>query len=121
MAPPADLPFVTRPDPDAALLRRVAAGDEDAFEVLYDRHTPVLLAVALRIVRTNADAEDVVQQSWVKAWQAARTFDPARGASFKTFAYTRFSTLFFCGMPPPLMTRSMGTPYLPIRSRITRV
>ena len=38
-----------------------------------------------------------------------------------TLAYTWFSTAFFCGMPPPLMTRRIGTPCSSMRSRITRV
>lgn len=71
---------MSRPDPDLGLLRRVARGDEDAFEALYDRHTPVLLAVALRIVRVAVDAEDAVQQAWVKVWQIAGEHDPERGS-----------------------------------------
>jgi len=62
-----------------ALLRRVATGDTDAVEALYDRHTPLLYSVALRIVRSAADAEDVLQQAWVKAWESARSHDPSRG------------------------------------------
>src|SRR5580704_3427531 len=40
---------------------------------------------------------------------------------FSTLAYTRFNTSFFCGMPPPLITRWIGTPCASIRSRIIRV
>ena len=38
-----------------------------------------------------------------------------------TFAYTRFRTSFFCGIPPALITRCTRTPLLDIRSKITRV
>ncbi len=68
------------PDPDLPLLQRVAAGDADALEALYDRHTPLLLPVALRILRVASDAEDALQQTWVQAWRAARAFDPVRGS-----------------------------------------
>jgi RNA polymerase sigma-70 factor, ECF subfamily len=71
---------MTRPDPDIQLLRRVASGDADALEVLYDRHTPLLFPVAVRIVRSAADAEDVVQQAWLKVWEIAGTYDPERGS-----------------------------------------
>src|SRR5690242_17000500 len=79
MPAPPEAPPVTRPDPDLGLIRRVANGDADALEVLYDRHTPLLLGMALRIVRVQADAEDVVQQAWVKVWEIAGDHDPARG------------------------------------------
>jgi RNA polymerase sigma-70 factor (ECF subfamily) len=75
-----DAPSMTRPDPDLGLIRRAADGDADALEVLYDRHTPLLLGMALRIVRVQADAEDVVQQAWVKVWEIAADHDPARGS-----------------------------------------
>jgi RNA polymerase sigma-70 factor (ECF subfamily) len=71
---------MTRPDPNVQLLRRVAAGDADALEALYDRHTPLLFPVAVRIVRSNADAEDVLQQAWLKVWEIAGTYDPQRGS-----------------------------------------
>lgn len=70
---------MSRPDPDLPLIRRVAEGDPDALEALYDRHTPLLYPVALRIVRIAADAEDVLQQSWIKAWDRAADYDPTRG------------------------------------------
>jgi RNA polymerase sigma-70 factor (ECF subfamily) len=71
---------MTRPDPNLQLLRRVAAGDADALEALYDRHTPLLFPVAVRIVRSHADAEDVLQQAWLKVWEIAGTYDPERGS-----------------------------------------
>lgn len=71
---------MTRPDGDQLLIRQVAAGDADALEALYDRHTPLLYPVALRIVRTPADAEDVLQQAWVKVWASARAYDASRGS-----------------------------------------
>jgi RNA polymerase sigma-70 factor (ECF subfamily) len=71
---------VTRADPAILLVRRVANADADALEALYDATTPLLYSVALRIVRSETDAEDVVQQTWVKAWKAARSYDPSRGS-----------------------------------------
>jgi RNA polymerase sigma-70 factor, ECF subfamily len=71
---------MTRADPTSQLLRRVASGDADALEALSDRHTPLLFPVAVRIVRSHADAEDVVQQAWVKVWEIAGAYDPERGS-----------------------------------------
>lgn len=62
------------------MLMRLRAGDTGAMDALYDRFTPLLYSVALRITGRAADAEDVVQQTWTQAWQRARSYDPARGS-----------------------------------------
>ena len=61
-------------------MRRVCAGDTKAFEELYDRHTPMLYAVVLRIVGSAHEAEEVLQDAWLQAWKRAESWDPARGA-----------------------------------------
>ena len=67
------------PELDRSCMDRLRAGDTTALEELYDRHTPMLYAVVLRIVGRAADAEEVLQDSWVQAWRRAETWDPARG------------------------------------------
>jgi RNA polymerase sigma-70 factor (ECF subfamily) len=62
-----------------ALIRRVAAGDRDAFGRFYDRYAPLVYPLVLRIVRDRADAADVLQEVFWEAWQGATTYDPARG------------------------------------------
>jgi RNA polymerase sigma-70 factor (ECF subfamily) len=64
---------------DLECVRRLEAGDASALEELYDRYTPLLYPVALRILKSAAEAEDVVQQAWVQAWQGAAGYDPRRG------------------------------------------
>ena len=71
---------MTRPDADLSLIRRVAEGDADALEALYDRHTAMLYQLALRIVRVAADAEEVLQQAWLKVWDRAGDHEPSRGS-----------------------------------------
>ena len=67
--PPAAL---ARPDaPPANLLDRLAQGDEAALEALYTRYSQAIYALALRIVRQPALAEDVVQETFIRAWRAA--------------------------------------------------
>jgi RNA polymerase sigma-70 factor (ECF subfamily) len=65
-----------RPDePDRALAERVLAGDEPAFRRLYQRHTPRLYQLALRLVGGDTtEAEDVVQDTWVKATEKLDAF-----------------------------------------------
>jgi RNA polymerase sigma-70 factor (ECF subfamily) len=62
------------------LVRRTAAGDRAAFAALYDETSAKLFGVALRILRRRDLAEDVVQESFVVAWERARDFDPVRGS-----------------------------------------
>ena len=66
--------------PMTSLVPAIANGDVDAFEALYDRHSSVLYALLLRILGNAEDAEEVLQESFVKAWKSATTFDPARGS-----------------------------------------
>jgi len=55
------------------------AGDTRALEELYDRHNGLLYSVALRIVRSGADAEEVLQESWLQIWRGAGTYNETRG------------------------------------------
>jgi RNA polymerase sigma-70 factor (ECF subfamily) len=67
---------------DAEALRAVARGDESAFARVYDRYSPILLGLLLRILRSRPEAEDVLQEVFLQVWQQARSFDPARGRAF---------------------------------------
>jgi RNA polymerase sigma-70 factor (ECF subfamily) len=65
-----------RPGPDEAteeteLLARVAAGEADAFRSLVDRHLQTVLAVARRMLRDDAEAEDVAQDTMLRLWRNA--------------------------------------------------
>lgn len=65
---------------DGALVRRVAGGDETAFMSLYDRHAVLLFGTALRFLRDRDAAAEVVQETFLAAWQRAAQFDAARGS-----------------------------------------
>ena len=52
----------------------------DAAAELYDRYAPQLYALARRIVRNEADAEDVIQEVFSQAWQRAASYDANRGS-----------------------------------------
>ncbi|HVF44574.1 MAG TPA: sigma-70 family RNA polymerase sigma factor [Pyrinomonadaceae bacterium] len=67
---------------DAELLRAVARGDESAFARVYDRYSPILLGLMLRILRSRAEAEDVLQEVFLQVWQRAHSFDASRGRAF---------------------------------------
>jgi RNA polymerase sigma-70 factor (ECF subfamily) len=61
------------------LIRRMAAGDREAFGPFYDRYAPLVYPLVVRIVRDRTDAADVLQDVFWEAWQGAPAFDPARG------------------------------------------
>lgn len=61
---------------DAQLLRRVAAGDEDAFGAFCARYEPVLLARIDAMLRDPHAARDVVQETLLRVWQNAARRDP---------------------------------------------
>jgi RNA polymerase sigma-70 factor, ECF subfamily len=65
---------------DVALLRRMAAGDEQALGALYDRWHAVVHGVVARMLRQPDDVEDVVEEAFWQAWRQASRFDPTRGA-----------------------------------------
>lgn len=64
---------------DADLVASIARGDRRALASLYDRHSALLLGLALRIVRDRREAEDLLHDVFLEAWRSAKDFDPKRG------------------------------------------
>ncbi len=64
---------------DGALVRRMAAGDESALGLLYDRWSPLLHSVARRILNDPDDAEEVLEEAFWQAWRQAGRYEEGRG------------------------------------------
>ena len=62
----------------ATLLSRCGIGDRAAFAALYEGTSSHLFAVVLRINRDRTQAEDILQEVYVKVWRAAQSFDAAQ-------------------------------------------
>jgi len=70
---------------DAVAVARARAGDSDAFRVLVERHSRSLFRLAFRMTGNQQDAEDVVQESFLRAYKQLAKFDER--ASFGTWLY----------------------------------
>jgi RNA polymerase sigma-70 factor (ECF subfamily) len=70
---------------DLGLVARTRAGDTDAFRVLVERHSRALFRLAYRMTGNQQDAEDVVQDSFLRAYKQLARFDER--ASFGTWLY----------------------------------
>lgn len=72
-------------DPDRELVERARGGERAAFDLLVARYQRRLLRLVLRLLRDQAEAEDVVQETFLKAYRALPRF---RGeAAFYTWLY----------------------------------
>jgi RNA polymerase sigma-70 factor (ECF subfamily) len=65
---------------DAGLLQRVVTRDTAALADLYDRHSRLLFGLILRILRDRGEAEEVLQEVFVRIWTRADSYDPRRGS-----------------------------------------
>ena len=70
---------------DPVLVAQARSGDADAFRALVDRHSRSLFRLAYRMTGNEQDAEDVVQESFLRAYRQLGKFDER--ASFGTWLY----------------------------------
>jgi RNA polymerase sigma-70 factor (ECF subfamily) len=67
---------------DVELLHAIKDGDEQALASLYDRYRLILFGLILRILHSQSEAEDVLQEVFLQVWQRASNFEEARGRPF---------------------------------------
>src|SRR4029078_10709536 len=66
---------------DIALLDRIARRDQGGLAELYARHCRLLFSLILRILRDRGEAEDVLQEVFVRVWDRADSYNPSLGAA----------------------------------------
>jgi RNA polymerase sigma-70 factor (ECF subfamily) len=64
---------------DLKLMQSIAARDPQALRSLYDRYSGLVFALALRILRDRAEADELLSDVFWELWSRAERFDPARG------------------------------------------
>lgn len=72
---------------DAELAALVAAGDRRALESAFEAYSGAVKSMALRVLRDDSLAEDVVQDTFVTFWKSPGRYDPGRG-TLRTFLLT---------------------------------
>jgi len=70
---------------DAAAVERTLSGEREAYRVLVERHSAYVYRVAFRMMGNSHDAEEVVQEAFLRAYQKLRQF--AGNANFGTWVY----------------------------------
>ena len=67
------------PPQEQQILERMAQGDGEALRELYDRHARAIYSLAVRLLRSQPDAEDIGQEVFAQAWTQAGRYDASRG------------------------------------------
>lgn len=62
------------------LVRRIAGGEQEALAQLYDRYSSLLMTLARRILRREADAEEVLQEVLLQVWNQAHRYETSRSS-----------------------------------------
>lgn len=70
----------------AGTLGAVARGDGEAMADLYDRTSPKLFGICLRLLGSRAEAEEALQETYVTVWGKAGTFDAAKASAITWLA-----------------------------------
>lgn len=73
--------------PDEQLMIRIADGDRMAYRSLVERHLGGFLAFASRLSGDRAEAEDILQEAFLRLWKNAVRWDPGRNVRFTTWFY----------------------------------
>jgi RNA polymerase sigma-70 factor (ECF subfamily) len=72
---------------DESLMGRITRGDQQAFASLVKRHSGLFFTAAYRMCHQEQEAEDIVQEAFLKLWQKPDAFDASKGVKFTTWMY----------------------------------
>ena len=96
---------LTQPYDEFSLVTSLQAGDPKAFEELYYRFAPNLLSIIFHYVRDQSQAQDLLQDSFIKIWCNLHRYDPTKGGLFTwMFAITRNTTFRYLSSEHTLLS-----------------
>jgi RNA polymerase sigma-70 factor (ECF subfamily) len=72
---------------DESLISQIQEGSHVAFATLVNRHSNRFYRIAYRLVSSKDDAEDIVQDAFLKLWNRPNLWDPSKGTKFTTWFY----------------------------------
>jgi RNA polymerase sigma-70 factor (ECF subfamily) len=72
---------------DAEMIGKIVHRDREAFDLFYERYAQIIFNLCIRILKDEAESEDVMQEIFVQIWKEAERFDSSR-ASVKTWLFT---------------------------------
>lgn len=75
------------PFDDKSLILQIQEGKHEAFVELVNRHSKRFYNIAYRLLFSKNDAEDIVQQAFLKLWERRLFWNPYKGAKFTTWFY----------------------------------
>ena len=75
------------------VMTRIAKGDDEAFEILVNRHQTSVLNLVYRFIGDRTQAKDLGQEVFLRIWQSAKTYEPK--AKFTTWIYRITTNLCF--------------------------
>lgn len=106
---------------DDQLMQAVALADAKAFSLLMGRHVPKMTALARRITLNFHDADEVVQEGFLRVWTNAPRWKADGPAQFRTWLQRIVTNLAIdrCRKPKPLPLEAAGDPPDPARDAET--
>ena len=72
---------------DESLIRQIQKGSHEAFSALVNRHSNRFYCIAYRLLFNKGDAEDVVQEAFLKLWDRPQLWNSSKQAKFTTWFY----------------------------------
>jgi RNA polymerase sigma-70 factor (ECF subfamily) len=96
------------------LLERFRDGDEGAVKTVYERFRGPVFAISLSVLHDHGLAADATQQTFIKAWQAATTYDPDRELAPWIYAIARRTAIdIFRKQSRSLVSEEVDSPHFP--------
>lgn len=80
---------------DESLMLRIGEGDQVAYGILVNRHLNMNLGFAYKLLGNKAEAEEVMQEAFIRVWKHASRWDPSRKTRFTTWFYRVVTNLCY--------------------------